>query len=150
MVVIPRTVPEIHVFWFTISETNSSVEDICSVGIPRGFYNLVRPMPPSTARYALGVLGVIEFMPDTHFISRGEGESTHFALRIDLPEAERDPPSGNQGSVTLQRMHLDPAVNVLEETAVVRFFDCFSGKIWFIAYSEDNESDLVVDYLSLY
>lgn len=141
MVVVPRDRRRIHLFVFTLSETESSFEEICSVDIPEMLITFVLPIPPTTAQYGLGVLAAGD--------PSDLRQQTHFAVRIDFPDSKRDLTSGNQGCITLRRMNLKPAVNMDDEEAYLCSFDYFSGKVWFSVRSYSGEYDLVVDYVSV-
>lgn len=147
MVVIPLRKRSIHVFLFTPSELESTVEEICSVDIPGGLISLVLPTPPPTAHYALGCLAMGQVVDGV--LSHGivtAPQLTHFAVRIDFPSPGWDSSSGNQGCLTLRRM--DVALAVGERQVIPRQFDHFSGKIWFSVSSYTGGSDLIVDYIS--
>lgn len=136
----------IRVLLFTTSDEKISFEEIGLMTIPGWRTSSFLSIPPMHVHYALGVLVVKQLGPA---VEGTQIKHEYFAVKIDLPCLEQNPTLENECQINLTRMHLAPAIDELEEEAVLYYFDYFSGRVVLsVSRGTPGRADVVIDYLT--
>ncbi len=144
----PNHDPTIRVFSFTFSNGKSSFEEISSIDVPGELIDFTLPIPPTPARYALGVLCTKQ-----HVIAAEETQKEKyewFAVKIYLSSQGQDPTLRNGCPISLTKLNLGPALEEpAENLEAMEYFDPFSGKIILSDYqNRQHKTNVVIDFLS--
>lgn len=114
----------IQMFSFNVGGGKNSFGEVGSVTVRGRFRNCLLRSPPSNAQYVLGILAVAQIVGDGSVAFK----RMNFALRIDFPDPNQDPESGDRCEIALTRIQLAPAIDEEKEGSEFQCFDHFSGR----------------------